>query len=135
VSSHVYVHVPFCARRCSYCDFAIAVRRSVPVDDFVETLDRELALRAVGVSRSVETIYLGGGTPSRLGPDGVRRVLDVVRSRFAPVPDAEITIEANPEDVTLEVARAWQRSGVTRVSIFSSARRRAAFSVSISLRM
>jgi oxygen-independent coproporphyrinogen-3 oxidase len=117
VSRHVYVHVPFCARRCSYCDFAIAVRRSVPVDDFVEALDRELTLRADVGAGTVETIYLGGGTPSRLGPEGVRRVLDVVRARFPPEPDAEVTIEANPEDVTPADAAQWREAGVTRVSL------------------
>lgn len=114
---HVYVHVPFCARRCSYCDFAIAVRRSVPVDDFVEALDRELALRADCAAESVDTIYLGGGTPSRLGPEGVRRVLDLVRSRFSAATGAEITVEANPEDVTPGDAEQWRDAGVNRVSL------------------
>ena len=117
VSRHVYVHVPFCARRCSYCDFAIAVRRSVPVDDFVEALEQELSLRTDFRHGPVETMYLGGGTPSRLGPAGVRRVLDVVRARFTPEPGAEITIEANPEDVTLEDAAQWREAGATRVSL------------------
>lgn len=117
MSSHVYVHVPFCARRCSYCDFAIAVRRSVPVDDFIEALDRELALRTDFSAQPVDTIYLGGGTPSRLGPDGVRRVLDLVRSRFSPETGAEITMEANPEDVTPGDAEQWREAGVTRVSL------------------
>lgn len=117
MARHVYVHVPFCARRCSYCDFAIAVRRSVPVDDFIEALDRELALRIGERGSPVESIYLGGGTPSRLGAAGVSRVLDVVRSRFPEEPGAEVTIEANPEDVTLEEARRWRRAGITRVSL------------------
>lgn len=116
MARHVYVHVPFCARRCSYCDFAIAVRRSVPVDDFVDALARELELRQLA-GGDVETIYLGGGTPSRLGVDGLRRVLDLVRARFAPVPAAEITIEANPEDVTKDATAAWKAIGVTRVSL------------------
>jgi oxygen-independent coproporphyrinogen-3 oxidase len=114
----VYVHVPFCARRCSYCDFAIAVRRAVPVDAFVDAIDRELSLRfAAGDARDVDSIYLGGGTPSRLGPEGVARLLDVVRTRFSPGPAAEITLEANPEDVTVESARRWRSAGVTRVSL------------------
>ena len=117
MARHVYVHVPFCARRCSYCDFAIAVRRTVPVDDFVEALDRELVLRFGDRREEVDTIYLGGGTPSRLGPAGVRRVLDLVRSRFMPVPGAEITIEANPDDVSREDALAWRDTGITRVSL------------------
>ena len=115
---HVYVHVPFCARRCSYCDFAIAVRSRVPSDEFVHAVDRELQLRSLGdPPASVETIYLGGGTPSRLGADAVARLLDVVRRRFPPAPGAEITIEANPDDVTTAAVAQWCAAGVNRVSL------------------
>jgi oxygen-independent coproporphyrinogen-3 oxidase len=115
---HVYVHVPFCARRCAYCDFAIAVRGRVPVDEYVTELTAELDVRALGMPPvSVDTIYLGGGTPSRLGPDGVRRVLDVVASRFPPAVGAEITIEANPDDIDATSVREWKRAGVNRVSL------------------
>lgn len=114
---HVYVHVPFCARRCSYCDFAIAVRRTVPVDDFVDSLEREMRSRHPGTAGAIDTLYLGGGTPSRLGAQGVQRVLDLVRSRFPTAPDAEVTIEANPEDVSAEDATSWRDAGVTRVSL------------------
>jgi oxygen-independent coproporphyrinogen-3 oxidase len=112
---HVYVHVPFCGRRCSYCDFAIAVRRNVPADEYATALARELSLRSLG--GGVDTIYLGGGTPSRLGPDGVRRVLDVVTERFTPIDGAEITIEANPDDVDDAAVAAWTSAGVNRVSL------------------
>src|SRR5689334_12937820 len=65
---HLYVHVPFCARRCVYCDFSIAVRRDVPVNDYVSAVARELEIRFAGAERfgEVSTLYLGGGTPSRL---------------------------------------------------------------------
>lgn len=117
-AKHIYVHVPFCARRCSYCDFAIAVRRIVPVDAFVQALEREIALRFPGVEPSVvDSVYLGGGTPSRLGANGVSQVLTLIRSRWPAADGAEITIEANPEDVTAEGARRWQESGATRVSL------------------
>ena len=115
---HVYIHVPFCARRCSYCDFAIAVRRHVPADEFVAALGRELEVRALGAPPvPVDTIYFGGGTPSRLGTDAVRRAIDVVSSRFEPESGAEITIEANPDDVDEQAVREWRRSGVNRVSL------------------
>ena len=116
-SKHVYVHVPFCARRCSYCDFAIAVRRSVPVDDFVDALGREMRLRFGDTRNPVDTLYLGGGTPSRLGHEGLARLLDAVRERFPTTAGAEVTIEANPEDVSEEAAARWRDSGVTRVSL------------------
>jgi oxygen-independent coproporphyrinogen-3 oxidase len=114
---HVYVHVPFCARRCSYCDFAIAVRRSVPVEDFADAIARELRTRFGDERHGVDTIYLGGGTPSRLGADGIQRLLDLVRTNFAPAPGAEITMEANPEDVSAADAARWREAGVTRVSL------------------
>jgi len=110
--------VPFCARRCVYCDFAIAVRRHVPVDEYVETVERELALRFPGEEHwTAETIYLGGGTPSRLGGEGVARLLEVLRRRVELEPRGELTIEANPDDVTPAAARAWRDAGVNRLSI------------------
>ncbi len=113
---HLYTHVPFCARRCSYCDFAIAVRRYVPVDEFLTTLERELAMR-VPDPIEADTVYLGGGTPSMLGSAGISRLLDLV-NRFVRLADgAEVTMEANPDDVTSDAAQGWCDAGVTRVSL------------------
>lgn len=114
---HVYVHVPFCARRCSYCDFAIAVRRRVPVETYVARLAGELALRAPAPPWEVDTVYLGGGTPSRLGGAGVAQLLAALAARLTLAPGAEVTLEANPEDVTEASAAAWRAAGVTRVSL------------------
>src|SRR5215213_2284014 len=98
---HAYVHVPFCTRRCAYCDFSIAVRRVVPVHEYLEALRAELKLRfadrAARDDWTLDTLYLGGGTPSRLGPEGVAAALDAVRAHAALADDAEVTIEANPE--------------------------------------
>jgi oxygen-independent coproporphyrinogen-3 oxidase len=135
--SHLYIHVPFCGRRCSYCDFSIAVRRVVPVAEYLEGI--ELELNGLGVrsfetsgSRSstssslrpdsratwtLDTVYLGGGTPSRLGGDGVKSLLGLVRERATLSNDAEITIEANPDDVSAEAVAAWASAGVNRVSL------------------
>ena len=115
---HVYVHVPFCARRCSYCDFAIAVRREVPWADFVDGVARELAVRGIAPgAHPVDTLYFGGGTPSHLGPAGVRHLVAVLRDHFAWSDDAEVTLEANPEDVTPDAVHAWRDAGITRVSL------------------
>lgn len=117
-SRHVYVHVPFCARRCSYCDFAIAVRRAVPTDDFLGAVAAEIGLRfGDGAVTDVDSLYLGGGTPSRLGGDGVFRLLDLLRRRWVPTAGAEITIEANPEDVDRASAAAWRAAGINRISL------------------
>jgi len=114
---HLYIHVPFCARRCSYCDFAISVRNDTPIDDYVDALRLELD-RQDASHWLLDTIYLGGGTPSRLG-ESVGDVLRLVRDRVSIAADAEITIEANPDDVTRAVADAWVRDGVNRVSLGS----------------
>jgi oxygen-independent coproporphyrinogen-3 oxidase len=115
---HLYVHVPFCARRCSYCDFSIAVRRVVPVHDYVDAVARELRLRRASETCDVlDTVYFGGGTPSRLGADGIRALLDVMREEVAMASDAEVTMEANPEDITDASVAAWRASGINRLSI------------------
>ena len=115
---HLYVHVPFCARRCVYCDFSIAVRRDVPVDDYVSAVARELEIRfPEGERWEVSTLYLGGGTPSRLGAAGVSRLLETFTRRIEIAPSAEVTLEANPDDVTAEAAEAWRDAGVNRLSI------------------
>ena len=113
---HLYVHVPFCARRCSYCDFAIAVRREVPVDDYLTALGLELDAKRLNGS-PLDTVYLGGGTPSRLGGDGIAPLIDMIRGRFEISESAELTIEANPDDVEKAAAHEWKRAGINRVSL------------------
>lgn len=118
---HIYVHVPFCGRRCSYCDFSIAVRRTVPVARYVDNVIRELVERREKLSTLLKTIYLGGGTPSKLGGAGVANLLHRLRE-FAGVEGSatspmEVTLEANPEDVSVEAVAAWRAAGVNRVSL------------------
>lgn len=115
---HLYIHVPFCSRRCAYCDFSIAVRRSVPVAEYLTALSRELGRVTRDSERTcLTTLYFGGGTPSRLGPEGVESMIDVVRRYFDLSDDAEVTLEANPEDVTDVAVRSWAAAGVNRLSL------------------
>jgi oxygen-independent coproporphyrinogen-3 oxidase len=122
---HLYLHVPFCARRCPYCDFSIAVRKRVPAQDYVAAVAGEVALvRAAGLAApsesGLDTLYLGGGTPSSLPPDALATLLPVLFDAFhgtAPDDGVEVTLEANPEDATLDAARAWQAAGINRVSL------------------
>jgi oxygen-independent coproporphyrinogen-3 oxidase len=121
VYRHLYVHVPFCVRRCSYCDFSIAVRKRTPAREYVEAVLRELEV--VGAAEGgLDTLYLGGGTPSLLPPDAIHQLLDAIREKLR-IPlsefrtDLEVTLEANPEDVTPETAQAWRAAGVNRVSL------------------
>lgn len=117
---HLYIHVPFCARRCSYCDFAIAVRRDVPSDPFVDLILAEWGARLDEPESGrdvLDTVYLGGGTPSRLAPGALARLLDGFRADRPLAREAEVTLEANPDDVTPERATAWQAAGINRVSL------------------
>jgi oxygen-independent coproporphyrinogen-3 oxidase len=118
---HLYIHVPFCPRRCIYCDFSIAVRREIPADLYVNSIVREYEQRrTVGDwnDAPLETLYLGGGTPSLVPAASlaslIHTLLDAERVSDGP---AEVTIEANPEDVSESNARAWADAGVNRVSL------------------
>ena len=118
---HLYLHVPFCARRCSYCDFAIAVRRDVPSDAYRRAVLREWAgwqgHESWLGSEVVDTIYFGGGTPSRLDPRGIAAILERIAADRRVSPTAEVTLEANPDDVSPAQAAAWVAAGVNRVSL------------------
>lgn len=114
---HLYVHVPFCGRRCVYCDFSIAVRGVTPVNDYLGALRAELLANVAAAPIRLDTLYLGGGTPSRLGGAGIRAISDLVREYSSISEDCEFTIEANPEDVNPTDADVWARAGVNRVSL------------------
>jgi oxygen-independent coproporphyrinogen-3 oxidase len=115
---HIYVHVPFCARRCSYCDFSIAVRKTVPAEEYLGALRKEIELRLPASGGwSAETLYLGGGTPSLLGAEGVAALMRMVRENVALEVGAEVTVEANPDDVNVAAVQAWREAGVNRLSI------------------
>jgi oxygen-independent coproporphyrinogen-3 oxidase len=108
---HLYVHVPFCAHRCGYCDFVTVVGREGEHDRYVEALIVELELERDARAPRLETVFLGGGTPTFTEPAALERLL-------AALPDAdEVTVEANPETVTPELAALLQRNRVNRVSI------------------
>jgi oxygen-independent coproporphyrinogen-3 oxidase len=112
---HLYLHVPFCVRRCSYCDFSIAVRKRIPADEYVAAIRTEL--ESAGPIGPLETIYLGGGTPSLLPPDAITTLLQYVFDHTSPPRAVEVTLEANPEDVTPAAACSWRSAGVNRVSL------------------
>jgi oxygen-independent coproporphyrinogen-3 oxidase len=112
---HAYVHVPFCRHRCGYCDFALVAGRDDLIDRYFAALERELG--RVAEPLDLDTLYVGGGTPSHLGPAGLRRLFALLRGRLATAAGAEITVEANPLDVTDAFVAATRACGVTRVSV------------------
>jgi putative oxygen-independent coproporphyrinogen III oxidase len=111
MARHLYLHLPFCAHRCGYCDFVTAVGRRAEHADYFEALLAELELERGLLSSDVETVFLGGGTPTFTEPAALERLLDAL-----PVA-AEVTVEANPETVTVELAGVLCRLGVNRVSL------------------
>ncbi len=108
---HLYVHLPFCAHRCGYCDFVTVVGRPGQHDGYVDALLAELELERGLLAGRLETIFLGGGTPTFTRPDALRRLLGSLP------PAEEVTVEANPETVTPELAALLREAGVDRVSL------------------
>jgi len=108
---HLYVHLPFCAHRCGYCDFVTVVGRESQHDAYVDALLRELELERPSLAPALDTIFLGGGTPTFTAPNALERLLDALPHA------SEVTVEANPETVTPELARLLSRNGVNRVSL------------------
>lgn len=116
----LYIHVPFCLRRCSYCDFAVTATREPPVEAWLHAITAELrTLRALHgwPTLTLDTVYIGGGTPSLLPPGLMARLRDAIAHDATWDDSAEWTVEANPETLTAELARDWRAAGVNRLSI------------------
>jgi putative oxygen-independent coproporphyrinogen III oxidase len=108
---HLYVHLPFCAHRCGYCDFVTLVGREDEHGAYVDALVAELERERAVLADELETVFLGGGTPTFTSPAELARLLDALPLA------GEVTVEANPETVTPELASLLRRGGVTRVSL------------------
>jgi putative oxygen-independent coproporphyrinogen III oxidase len=108
---HLYVHLPFCVHRCGYCDFVTAVGKRAEHGPYVDALLAELALERHLLAPMVETIFLGGGTPTFTEPAALARLLAALP------PAGELTVEANPETVTPELAALLRENGVDRISL------------------
>jgi putative oxygen-independent coproporphyrinogen III oxidase len=117
----IYIHVPFCATRCGYCDFNTYTPGELGganPDGWLDALRIELDLAAARLPGPVvDTVFVGGGTPSLLGGDGLAGVLDAIRSNFTLAPEAEVTTEANPESTTVELLERIRGAGYTRLSL------------------
>lgn len=121
----IYIHIPFCVRKCNYCAFLSSSASDEAIEAYVETLISEIAIRAIdGLDgSSCDTIYFGGGTPSLLTEEQLGRILTVITDRFGIQPNAEITLEANPgtlgetDEEVLESFCAYKRLGINRLSM------------------
>lgn len=113
----IYIHIPFCRQKCYYCDFYKTVNTN-QTDTFISTLEKETVLRKSYISEEkVKTIYFGGGTPSVLTEKQLSAVFKFLHEYFSVVPDAEITFEANPDDLTKEYLQMLKNTGINRLSI------------------
>ncbi len=114
----LYLHIPFCKSRCAYCDFFSTTKGEAVRSAFVDALCRELVLRrSYAGGAPVATVYFGGGTPSQLPAEDVARILGVLREHYTIVPEAEVTMEVNPDDVTPDYMEVVKRAGVNRISM------------------
>jgi oxygen-independent coproporphyrinogen-3 oxidase len=115
----LYIHYPFCLRKCLYCDFNSVASSQLPPEEYVALLlgEMELRHRALPEPASAATLYLGGGTPSLMSPALVGRLVDAAAGRFGLQPDAEVTLEANPGTLTPEKLAGYRAAGVNRLSL------------------
>jgi len=111
----IYIHVPFCVRKCAYCDFySCTALNKIP--EYLDALIHEMEM-VQDFPSCFDTIYFGGGTPSTLEPEQIQRVIDSVCKRFSIAPNPEITIEANPGTVNVEKLAGYQQAGINRINI------------------
>ncbi|WP_205508636.1 radical SAM family heme chaperone HemW [Longitalea arenae] len=115
----IYLHIPFCRQACHYCNFHFSTSLRLK-NEFVEALLKEIGLQQFYLpagGETVNTIYFGGGTPSLLTIEELMRILQSLRQHFQVATDAEITLEANPDDISEPKLRDWQEAGINRLSI------------------
>lgn len=114
----LYFHIPFCTRKCDYCHFYVLPDQEEAKEKLLEGFKRELALlNPLLKGKRIVTLYFGGGTPSLFGPSRLSSLLELIQTQLEIAPDPEITLEANPENVTDELMRAYADAGVNRVSL------------------
>ncbi len=115
---HLYIHIPFCVKKCLYCDFLSSPSSGREQEDYVKALKQEIVQESLNYKDYfVTTVYFGGGTPSLLPGSFVEEIMDAVFGNYQMVKDCEITLEANPGTVSEEKLKAWKRAGINRLSI------------------
>lgn len=116
-SMEIYIHIPFCAKKCEYCDFLSGPAGGKEQRAYVQALLKEIRAAEEGQGRSVSSIFIGGGTPSLLKEDLLGSILNEIYEKFNLEPEAEISIEVNPGTVSLKKLEAYRRMGINRLSI------------------
>ncbi|MBN2808127.1 MAG: radical SAM family heme chaperone HemW [Deltaproteobacteria bacterium] len=119
-AGHLYIHVPFCRSRCSYCAFSSSVVAAIPEKEYLAGLEIEFNSRLEfwpGADLPLATLYFGGGTPSLLSPYFYSRIIDLCTDKLGFVTAAEITLEANPADLSYGLIRGYRAAGINRLSL------------------
>jgi oxygen-independent coproporphyrinogen-3 oxidase len=112
----IYLHIPFCKKACNYCNFHFSTSvKKMP--EMVDAILKEIDLRRSYITETVETIYFGGGTPSLLPPAAIGQILEKLNLVFGIASNSEITLEANPDDISMEPLNGWRSAGINRLSI------------------
>ena len=113
----IYIHIPFSKKKCHYCDFYITTNKN-NVTKLIEAIQFELILRKKFLDGSnVETIYIGGGTPSMINPEYIEKVINQIKNNFEINSNIEISLEANPDDINYENLNKWKKYGINRISL------------------
>ena len=114
----LYVHIPFCLRKCRYCDFLSAPQTDIDRERYVKALIREIKTQKdCPAGRPVDTVFFGGGTPSVLSAEQIGRIIDALREVFLILPDAEVSLETNPGTADFEKLSAFKEAGINRLSM------------------
>lgn len=112
----LYIHIPFCRKACNYCNFHFSTSLN-QINEMVSSIAKEMEMRAKEIDEEINTIYFGGGTPSLLHTDLLEKLMNTARTHYNINDQAEITLEANPDDIVLEKAETWKALGINRFSI------------------
>jgi oxygen-independent coproporphyrinogen-3 oxidase len=112
----IYIHIPFCRKACHYCNFHFSTSKQ-RIPEMMEAIGKEAGMRKNYLTEKIETIYFGGGTPSLIANGEVRSTIERLYSLFVVDADVEITLEANPDDITEESLAGWKEAGINRLSI------------------
>lgn len=113
----IYVHIPFCRVKCSYCDFAVAAGQDHRVDRYIDALVREIEDHGRDIGGRPDSVYFGGGTPSRVPPAAIERLLASLHARHPPAEDPDVSLEANPEDLDDARIAGLVAAGVRRITV------------------
>ena len=112
----IYIHIPFCKQACYYCNFHFSTKKNYKI--LIKSIEKEVFLKKTFLkNEKIESIYFGGGTPSLIKSSSIKKIIDAINENYIIKPECEITLEANPDDITEEILRQWKMIGINRISI------------------